>query len=241
MVVGLSWSLAAAAAAAVTLYVAPDGNDAWSGKLPGRNAAGNDGPLASLAGARDALRRLRAQGPLQGSVSVSVAAGMYQLQDTLVFEPQDSGTAASPVVYQAAPGARPVFTGGRKVQGFTPVGGGRWQAHLPEVQAGRWYFEDLYVNGRRATAPARQTTPITTFAKMRDRSPIRLRARGSCCPGRHSWPTPRTSPRWRSQQGTVERRDHHRLLCLGELGSRESPRSIRPAARWCSPAAPTGC
>ena len=129
---------------------APDGNDAWSGKLRGRNAAGNDGPLATLAGARDALRRLKAHGPLDGPVTVSVAAGTYPLRETLVFEPQDSGTPMSPVVYQAAPGARPVFTGGRKVQGFVPVGGGRWQARLPEVQAGRWYFEDLYVNGRRA-------------------------------------------------------------------------------------------
>ena len=40
---------------------------------------GSDGPLATLAGARDALRRLKAQGPLKGPVSVNVAAGTYPL------------------------------------------------------------------------------------------------------------------------------------------------------------------
>lgn len=45
---------------------------------------------------------------------------------------------------------RPILTGGRKIQGFIPVEGGLWKAHLPEVQNSKWYFEDLYVDGRRA-------------------------------------------------------------------------------------------
>jgi hypothetical protein len=176
LVIGFLASLTAAAAPAVTLYVAPDGNDAWSGKLPGRNASGSDGPLATLAGARDALRRLKAHGPLQGPVSVNVAAGTYPLRETLVLEPQDSGTAASPVVYQAAPGARPVFTGGRKVQGFIPAAGGRWQTRLPEVRAGKWYFEDLYVNGRRAQ---RARSPNDSYYYMRkDAGPVTNPASG---------------------------------------------------------------
>ena len=82
---------------------------------------------------------------------VHVAAGTYPLAETLVFEPQDSGSAEAPIIYRAKDGARPVFTGGRKIHGFAPAEGGRWKVHLPEVQAGKWYFEDLYVNGRRAT------------------------------------------------------------------------------------------
>ena len=131
-------------------YVAPDGNDAWSGKPIRPNAEKTDGPLATLAGARNAVRRLKAQGPLKEAVFIDVADGTYQLTETLVFESQDSGTAEAPIVYRAADGARPVLTGGRKITGFAPAKDGRWKVHLPDVAEGAWYFEDLYVNGRRA-------------------------------------------------------------------------------------------
>jgi hypothetical protein len=135
---------------ATTLYVASHGNDTWSGTLEQPNPAGADGPLATLAGARNAVRRLKAQGPLKETVHINVAGGSYSLTETLVFEPQDSGTAQTPIVYQAADAARPVFTGGRKITGFTPAENGQWKVHLPEVAAGKWYFEALFVNGRRA-------------------------------------------------------------------------------------------
>ncbi len=135
---------------AATLHVAPNGNDAWSGTLDRPNPDGTNGPLATLGGRRNAVRRLKAQGPLKEAVLISVAAGTYPLTETLTFEPQDSGTATAPIVYQAADAARPVITGGRKITGFTPAEHGQWKVHLPEVASGQWYFEDLYVNGRRA-------------------------------------------------------------------------------------------
>lgn len=149
---------------AITLHVASNGNDAWSGKLERPSVGGKDGPLATLGGARNAIRRLKAQGPLKEAVRVSVTAGMYPLAETLVFEPQDSGTAEAPIVYQAAEGARPVFTGGRNILGFAPADRGAWKTHLPEVASGKWYFEDLYVNGRRAT---RARTPNEFYYYIR--------------------------------------------------------------------------
>jgi hypothetical protein len=144
---GLVLSLVPSSPAAVMLHVAPNGNDAWSGRLARPNADGSDGPLATLAGARDAIRRLKKPGE---SVAVKVADGVYSLKQTLVFEPQDGGTADAPIVYEAADGAHPLVTGGRKIQGFVKEAANRWKVHLPEVESGRWYFEDLYVNGRRA-------------------------------------------------------------------------------------------
>ena len=44
---------------AVSLYVSPDGNDRWSGRLAQPNSERTDGPLATLRGARDHIRRLR--------------------------------------------------------------------------------------------------------------------------------------------------------------------------------------
>ncbi|HOX01519.1 MAG TPA: right-handed parallel beta-helix repeat-containing protein [Candidatus Paceibacterota bacterium] len=136
---------------AADVYVAPDGKDVWSGRLARPNADRTDGPVASLAGARDAVRAMRRQGAISGPVRVEVADGQYALEQPLILEPQDSGTAPAPVVYAAAAGARPVFSGGRVLRGITVGSDGLWRIREPDVAAGRWYFEQLFVNGRRAT------------------------------------------------------------------------------------------
>src|SRR4030042_3252934 len=97
------------AARAMNLYVSPDGSDGWSGKLARPNGARTDGPLASLAGARDAIRRLKSQGQVTEPVRVIIAGGTYSLAEPFVLTPQDSGTAAGPISYEAADGARPIF------------------------------------------------------------------------------------------------------------------------------------
>ncbi len=132
------------------LFVAPDGNDAFSGKLAKPNAEKSDGPLASLAGARDAVRKLKAAGKLDGPVRVRFADGTYRITEPVVFAPEDSGTRKTPIVYEAAPGAKPVIDGGRAIGGFKKAEGGLWTAQVADVAAGKWYFEQLWVNGRRA-------------------------------------------------------------------------------------------
>jgi len=47
-----------AAAEPLSLFVATNGNDAWSGKLSEPNADNTDGPFATLERARDAIRAL---------------------------------------------------------------------------------------------------------------------------------------------------------------------------------------
>jgi hypothetical protein len=152
---GLAGVLAAAlvgcsSARAATLHVAPDGNDAWSGTLERPNAGQTDGPLASLNGARDAVRKLKAQGPLSEPVHVVIAAGEYFLAEPLTLTPEDSGTEACPVSYEAAPGAKPLFTGGRRITGFTEGANGVWTAKVAGADEGEWTFEQLWVDGRRA-------------------------------------------------------------------------------------------
>ena len=128
-------------AAEVVIHVAPTGDDTGDGSLAK--------PLGSLIGARDAVRRLRAVGKA-GPVRVVVADGIYRFTEPLVLMPEDGGTAKAPVRYEAAPGAKPVFSGGRTITGFKPVGEGVWAAEVPEVAAGKWYFEQLFVDGKRA-------------------------------------------------------------------------------------------
>ena len=55
-------TLASPVLSALELYVAPHGNDDWSGKLAQPNATHTDGPFATLNGARRALRHLQAGG-----------------------------------------------------------------------------------------------------------------------------------------------------------------------------------
>jgi len=146
--------LDAPAAAEIVLHVAPGGNDQASGHSAVPVPGGQDGPLASLAGARDAVRRLKAAGPIGEPVTVLIADGTYALSEPVVFEPADSGTEACPVTYRAAPGARPVFSGGYAIRGFTRGEDGVYRTTVPQVAAGGTRFEALFVNGRRAV-PAR--------------------------------------------------------------------------------------
>ena len=60
----------------MVLTVAPNGNDAWSGTRATPNRARTDGPLATLEGARDAIRKLKQAGGLPaGGVTVEVRGG----------------------------------------------------------------------------------------------------------------------------------------------------------------------
>ncbi len=124
------------------------------------------GPWATLAGARDALRRLRASGALTGHATVEVAAGRYALTEPVTFAPADSHT-----TYRAAPGARalPVFDGGRELTDLreTRIDGRRaWTTVVPEVAAGRLNLRSLFVGGtRRPRARLPKFSPDAAGAK----------------------------------------------------------------------------
>src|SRR2546426_1570125 len=114
---------AQALAQGVVFYVSPDGNDAWSGKLAATNADKTDGPFATIGKARDAIRHLKAQGPLTQPVTVYLRGGLYVLSEPLVFGPEDSGTPQGPIAYAAYSGETPVLSGGRKITGWKRLTG----------------------------------------------------------------------------------------------------------------------
>jgi parallel beta-helix repeat protein len=151
-VVGLALAAAMSHAAApaggsTVIYVSPDGNDAWSGKLAAPSAAKIDGPLATPAAARDAVRKLRAAGSLKGGATIRLRFGTYYLAEPLILTPEDSGAEAAPLVVEAYPGERVVLSGGRRITGFTKDAAGRWTATLPDVRDGKWSFRQIYVGG----------------------------------------------------------------------------------------------
>ncbi|MEI6501686.1 MAG: hypothetical protein WCP21_11765 [Armatimonadota bacterium] len=138
-----------AAPAPTVLYVSPLGQDAWSGKLAAPNAAKTDGPLASLVAARDAIRKLKAGGPLAAPVEVRLRGGVYRPEAMLRLEAQDSGTAQCPISYVAYPKETPVLSGGVPVGGFKPWKGKVLCADLPASLPEGAYFRSLFVEGER--------------------------------------------------------------------------------------------
>jgi parallel beta-helix repeat protein len=144
-------SFAATPGGKVIFYVATNGNDAWSGELAAPNAAKTDGPFASITRARDALRELKAAGPVPPLTfaMVRIRGGTYYLPETIVFTPEDSGTKECPITYAAFPGEKPILSGGRRLTGFKPWRGKILSVDLPDVKAGKWYFRQLFIDDER--------------------------------------------------------------------------------------------
>ncbi len=105
---------------ALVLYVAPAGSDTWTGALAETNAGRTDGPFATLERARDELRKRRKSGAITDGAAVLVRAGTYELTKPFQLTATDSGTAASPVMFRAFPGEKPVLLGGKRITGFKP-------------------------------------------------------------------------------------------------------------------------
>ena len=140
---------------AADFHVAPEGKDSWSGKLAAAKPDGSDGPFATLGGARDAIRRLKATAPPKKPIRVLVRGGTYRVSEPIVFVAEDSGTKEASITYAAYPGEKPVISGGMPITGWKKEADGPlWTTVIPAVQEGKWHFRQLFVDGRRCT-PAR--------------------------------------------------------------------------------------
>ena len=138
----LSWGLvsgftsareAEAAGSQATFYVSPGGNDGFAGTT-------QDKPFASLAKARDAARAVAGK----EAVTVQVADGVYYLPETLTFTPEDSGSAAHPIVYRAEHEGGAVLSGGALLTlDWQPYRDGIFQAKTPQGLE----IDQLFIDG----------------------------------------------------------------------------------------------
>ena len=128
--------------------VASDGNDSWSGRLRQANAERTDGPFATLARARDAIRAFKTSTGLPpGGVTVTLRGGAYALAEPLAFTAEDSGTAAAPIVYRAAEGDAVRLTGGVRITDWRPVEDRDTLHRLPPEARGQVLQADLRAHG----------------------------------------------------------------------------------------------
>lgn len=132
--------LPVAAAPGMTVHVAPMGSDSDSG------TAGR--PLATLEGARDRVRALKAERGLPlGGIMVLVHGGRYSVRQTFRLGAEDSGGEEAPIIYRAAAGETPVFSGGVRLTGFAEVEDPAVLARLLEEARGQVREVDLKAHG----------------------------------------------------------------------------------------------
>lgn len=121
--------------------------------------ASSSGLLSTL----EKIRTLRRAGEISQAepVTIVLAGGIYPLTESLRFLPEDSGTGIAPLIIEAAPGKKPVLSGGVEISGWKktdenisglPVTaqGKIWMANAPMIHGKILNFRQLWVNGRKA-------------------------------------------------------------------------------------------
>ncbi|MBN2312554.1 MAG: right-handed parallel beta-helix repeat-containing protein [Sedimentisphaerales bacterium] len=101
---------------AVVLHVASTGNDSADGSA--------QKSFRTLERARDAIRNLKKThgGTLpKGGVKIILDGGFYPIRQTFHLTSEDSGTVESPIIYQAKPGRKPIFSGGVLIKEWKPI------------------------------------------------------------------------------------------------------------------------
>ncbi|MCX7643632.1 MAG: hypothetical protein N2116_07500, partial [Armatimonadetes bacterium] len=98
---------------AINFYVAPNGNNLWSGRLASPNRTKTDGPFATLQRALDAVKALKQRqgGTLKQPVNIYLRSGTYFLSEPITLTPEHSGTEKSPVTIAAYRNEKPVISG----------------------------------------------------------------------------------------------------------------------------------
>lgn len=102
---------------AMKFYVAADGNDAWSGKLPAPNADQTDGPFKTLSKAAAAMK---------AGDTCLVREGVYRETFTVAV----SGTPEAPVTFENYPNETAMLSGADLVTGWRSEGGAIYSAAM---------------------------------------------------------------------------------------------------------------
>ena len=137
------------------IWVSPSGNR--------ENPGTKEKPLASILMAQRKARELRRLNDpsIKEGIQIILKGGIYQLDEPLLFRPEDSGTSESPTTIMAVPGEEPIISGGVQVKnwkkfsgsmaGLPKIASGKiWVTDIPEVGGRHLEFRQLWVNGTKA-------------------------------------------------------------------------------------------
>jgi len=117
----------------IMIYAAPDGN-------------GSDCDLASPCSIQSAMEMVRTlNGSMTGDIIVVLSDGTYELTEPLILTSEDSGKNGHRIVYRAAVGATPVFSGGMTISDWTEEGD-NWVTNIGQGLE----IRQLFINSERA-------------------------------------------------------------------------------------------
>lgn len=129
-------------ASASSIYVSTNGNDGNNGSI--------NSPLATIAGAKAAIRKMNEAGVLpSGGVTVYLRGGIYYVYDGMVFDEADSGKENSPVTYTAYPGEAVTISGQTPLETswFTAADGEAQKKLIDQSAASKLLMVDLKAHG----------------------------------------------------------------------------------------------
>jgi L-rhamnose mutarotase len=140
---------------AADIYVSPTGSD--------RNDGSKEKPFATLNMALHKARELRRlnDATIKDGIHIILRGGHYQVLETIVIRPEDSGTRESSTFIESAPDEKPVLSGGVQISNWkkvtTAVNGLQkniqsniWVADVPMVNGNIFNFRQLWVNEAKA-------------------------------------------------------------------------------------------
>ena len=146
------------------VWVSPHGNDSNPGTV--------GEPFATIARAQQKVRDLREAARTYDyqPLHIILRDGTYLVTREMILRPEDSGTVTNPFVISAAPGEKPVLSGGVEIRSWklasrvpglpTAALGKVWVADVPKIDGQVLEFRQLWVNGSkavRARAPNGET------------------------------------------------------------------------------------
>ncbi len=170
LTLSLLWPTVACSAAraeGLTLHVAPDGNDGWSGTSAAPKSG--DGPFRTLARARDEIRKIKKSGTLPaGGIVVELRGGSYELAVPLEFSADDSGTANALIEWRARSGEEVRISGGVRIGNFRPVIDPAALKRLDASARGKVLQADLRGGNQGPRAGHRRQPPGAVFPRQAD-------------------------------------------------------------------------
>jgi parallel beta-helix repeat protein len=134
------------------------------------------GPDSGLNQAVAKSREMRKAHPSE-TFTIVLSSGRYELEEPLLLTPADNG-----LQFAAAKGARPVISGGRLIKNWRrdQKNPRLWRAEIPEAHDGKWYFRQLFVNGKRMV---RARTPNSGYYRIDGavprENPLKLKFKGN--------------------------------------------------------------
>ena len=124
------------------IHVSPNGNDLASGT--------SKQPFATLQRAQQEVRRCKAKGNLPNEIRVFLHEGTFRLSKPLQFTHEDSGTQACPITWQAAPNAKVLISGGRRIESWKKYNEHLYVADVSGFATETFFPGDFHVDGNRA-------------------------------------------------------------------------------------------